>query len=76
MELKILDKLKEMNRITKVVWALLILFFVGILISHLTGSLNQIVLILGGAFFWIFVALLFVLIVAIFLGILGIRLKK
>ena len=76
MKFELFNKIKEMPRLAKIVWALIILFFVGIYVVYLTGYLNQFVVVAGNISFIILAVLLFVLVVAVLLGILGIRFKK
>ena len=76
MKFEFFNKIREIPRLTKIVWALIILFFVGILIAYLTGYLNQVAVIGGNISFIILGVLLFVLVVAVLLGILGIKLKN
>ena len=76
MKFDLFEKLKSMPIFTKAVWILLILFLVGLLLAYLTGYLNQVVVVAGNAAFLIFAALFFVLILMVFLGILGIKLKS
>ena len=76
MKFELFNKIKEMPRLAKIVWALIILFFVGIYVVYLTGYLNQFAVVAGNISFIILAVLLFVLVVAVLLGILGIRFKK